>query len=65
MYNLTTQVQVLTDIDLGSYYLKNLGASPTIFLSKKYPPCYKGFPYLPRAWLDHAIPTKATSSEEL
>ena len=38
MYNPTTQVQALTDADLGSYYFKTkitVGASPTVFLSKK------------------------------
>jgi hypothetical protein len=38
MYNPAIQVQVLTDADLGSYYLKiktAIEASSTVFLSKK------------------------------
>ena len=40
MYNPATKVQVFTDADLGSYYFENkitVGASPTVFLSKKKP----------------------------
>jgi hypothetical protein len=41
MYNLATQVQVSTDMNLGSYFQKNkiaVGASPTAFPFKKnYP----------------------------
>jgi hypothetical protein len=38
MYNLGTQVQILADANLGSYYLLKklaVGVSPTAFLSKK------------------------------
>jgi hypothetical protein len=38
MYNPGTQVQIPTDVNLGSYYLLKkltMGVSPTAFLSKK------------------------------
>jgi hypothetical protein len=42
MYNLATQVQVPRDTNLSSYYLKTkitVGASPTVFRSKKKYTC--------------------------
>jgi hypothetical protein len=36
MYYPAAQIQVPREAELGSYYfLKNVGASPTVFLSKK------------------------------